>query len=134
MPWIQVLNCQNCKLCLKCHKSPGLSFQLSKWQKAIVWRGTRVTSRYLVKMEYLSNRRTKMESFFCVWCIYGIEGHLKKEKQYYILFCLFCTMNYNIAPFSHTFNVQNIWFGKCSESLRASTKPNLISTKERADM
>ena len=43
------------------------------------------------------------------------------------------TMNYKIAPFSHTFNVQNIWFGKCSESLRASAKPNLISTNERAD-
>ena len=28
---IQVLNCQNCNQCLKCHKSPGLSFQLSKW-------------------------------------------------------------------------------------------------------
>ena len=43
------------------------------------------------------------------------------------------TMNYNIAPFSHTFNVQNIWFGKRSKSLRASDKPNLISTNERGD-
>ena len=33
MSWIQVLNCQNCNQCLKCHKFPGLSFQLSKWQK-----------------------------------------------------------------------------------------------------
>ena len=33
--WIQVLNCPNCNQCLKCHKSPGLSFQLSKWQKQL---------------------------------------------------------------------------------------------------
>ena len=32
---IQVLNCQNCDQCLKFHKSPGLSFQLSKWQKQL---------------------------------------------------------------------------------------------------
>ena len=43
------------------------------------------------------------------------------------------TMNYNIASFSHIFNIQNIWFGKRSESLRASDKPNLISTNERGD-
>ena len=29
-------------------------------------RGTRVSPRYLVNMEYLSNRWTKMESVFCV--------------------------------------------------------------------
>ena len=29
------LNCQNCNQCLKCHKSPGLSFLLSKWQKQL---------------------------------------------------------------------------------------------------
>ena len=33
LAWIQVLNCQNYNQCLKCHKSPGLSFQLSKWRK-----------------------------------------------------------------------------------------------------
>ena len=31
----QVLNCQNCNQLLKSHKSPGLSFQLSKWQKQL---------------------------------------------------------------------------------------------------
>ena len=35
MSWIQVLNCQNCDQCLKCHKSPGLYFQLLKWQKQL---------------------------------------------------------------------------------------------------
>ena len=29
--WIQVLNYQNFNQCLKCHKYPGLSLQLSKW-------------------------------------------------------------------------------------------------------
>ena len=44
-------------------------------------------------MEYLGNQWTKMESVFYVWCIYGIEGHLKKEKQYYVLFCLFLSFD-----------------------------------------
>ena len=35
LSWIQDLNCQNCNQCLKCHKSPGLSYQLSKWQKQL---------------------------------------------------------------------------------------------------
>ena len=35
LSWIQVLNCQNCKQCLNCHKSPWFSFQLSKWQKQL---------------------------------------------------------------------------------------------------
>ena len=43
------------------------------------------------------------------------------------------TMNYDIALFSLRFNGQNIWFGRGAESLRASYKPNLISTNERAD-
>ena len=51
----------------------------------------------------------------------------------YIRHTLIYNTHYNLAPFSHTFNVQNIWFGKCSESLRASAKPNLNSTNERAD-
>ena len=34
--WIQVFNCQNCDQCLKCHKSPGLSFQLSKLSKIVI--------------------------------------------------------------------------------------------------
>ena len=29
LSWIQVLNCQNFNQCLKCHKNPGLSLQLS---------------------------------------------------------------------------------------------------------
>ena len=52
---------------------------------------------------------------------------------YTMNFTMNFTMSYNIAPFSHTFNVQSIWFGKRSESLRASDKPNLISTNERGD-
>ena len=60
------------------------------WQFGQCWkfltRGTKVSPRHLVKVEYLSNRRTKMESVFCAWCIYGIKGHLEKEKLYYVAF------------------------------------------------
>ena len=51
-----------------------------------VWRGTRMTPRKQQKMEYLSNRSTKMESDFCVWSVFGINQHMKKEKQYYVMF------------------------------------------------
>ena len=44
-------------------------------------KGKRNLSAMWGKMEYLSNRWTKMESDFCVRSVFGIKGHVKKENR-----------------------------------------------------
>ena len=63
-----VQNCATCaKLCKICNIVQTVQY-CSKCAKLckMCKRGTRVSPRYLVNMEYLSNRWTKMESVFCV--------------------------------------------------------------------
>ena len=48
-------------------------FTLSEVQwGGFLLKGTRLSPRYVVNMEYLGNRRTKMEFVFCAWSVYGI--------------------------------------------------------------
>ena len=91
-------------------------------------------SNNLVYLHHAKKAKLKSGSIYFVYNIYEVI-YLKMIKTWFntMNFTMNFTMSYNIAPFSHTFNVQNIWFGKRSESLKASDKPNLISTNERGD-
>ena len=64
LSWIQVLNCQNCNQCLKCHKSPGLSFQLSKIISIISVVFLLLLTEWITCMLYVQSRYARPKRWF----------------------------------------------------------------------